>query len=262
MNSTPVFPPKPLGGKCYGSIGHLPGSRRGPGDHGLNEGQARICTTRVRDRRDRVIVTEKLDGSNVGVAMINGVMIPLIRAGYPAISSKYEQHRLFASWVFEQEARFRAVLQEGERLCGEWLALAHGTRYALPHEPFVVFDLMRGPERATFDDLRRRIEPQGFILPRLLSDGPAFPIEAARAMIDEGSGHGAIDPVEGAVWRVELRGKANSVDFLAKWVRPGKEDGCYLTEVSGRDAVWNWRPGDTAHVGTGGGNGRPPIVQG
>ena len=239
-----TFPPKPLGGKCYGSIAHLPGSRRGPADHGVNQGQARICTLRARDKRDRIIVQEKLDGSNVGVARIDGVIVPLIRAGYPAISSKYEQHRLFAQWVLAQPDRFLAVLRDGDRLCGEWLALAHGTRYDLPHDPFVAFDLMRGQERATYDEFLRRVDVQGgFITPRLISDGPPLSIEAACAAIDgDRTYHGAIDPIEGAVWRVELLGKTNCVDFLAKWVRSGKVDGCYLPEVSGREPVWNWRP--------------------
>lgn len=33
---------KPLGHKAYGSIAHLPGSRRGPADKGLSEKQASI----------------------------------------------------------------------------------------------------------------------------------------------------------------------------------------------------------------------------
>jgi hypothetical protein len=47
------------------------------------------------------------------------------------------------------------------------------------------------------------------------------------------------DEIEGVVYRVERKGK---VDFLAKYVRPDKVDGSYLPEVSGREAVWNWRP--------------------
>jgi hypothetical protein len=55
--------------------------------------------------------------------------------------------------------------------------------------------------------------------------------------------------VEGAVWRVE-RNKATGVkgekkrvvDFLAKYVRPDKEDGICLPNVSGKEAVWNWQP--------------------
>lgn len=54
--------------------------------------------------------------------------------------------------------------------------------------------------------------------------------------------HGALDPVEGAVWRVERGG---SVDFLAKYVRPDKVDGCYLPDIAGCEAVWHWTPEGT-----------------
>ena len=56
-------PDKPLGIKAYGSIGHLPNSRLGPGDHAVNEGQARICTEAPRDKYDTITVQEKLDGA-------------------------------------------------------------------------------------------------------------------------------------------------------------------------------------------------------
>ena len=51
--------------------------------------------------------------------------------------------------------------------------------------------------------------------------------------------HGAIEPVEGVVWRVERNGK---FDFMCKYVRPDKVDGSYLESQTGEDAVWNWRP--------------------
>lgn len=227
---------KPLGGKCYGSICHLPGSRLGPGDHKLNEGQARILTERARDVHDLVIVQEKLDGSNVGVARVDGILIPLIRAGYPAISSKYDQHRLFADWVYRRLERFE-FLREGERLCGEWLAQAHGTRYNLPHEPFVAFDLIRGDRRVTYKEFKSRVKDNGFTIPFLIHvGGPIAIADAMFRLFPEA--HGAIDPIEGCVWRVERRGH---VDFLGKYVRPDKKDGCYLPEVSGQDAVWNWK---------------------
>ena len=229
---------KPLGQKSYGSICHLPGSRLGPGDHKLNAGQARILTEKVRDKHDLVIVQEKLDGSNVSIANVDGVLIPLGRAGYPAISSRFEQHKLFAGWVYERLDRF-AFLQPGERLVGEWLAQAHGTRYDLTHEPFVPFDLMRGVEREPYATFRERVTPHGFTLPHEIHVGGALPIGEAMKRIDPHGRHGAIDPVEGAVWRVERRG---AVDFLGKYVRPEKVDGRYLPELSGGEPVWNWRP--------------------
>ena len=83
---------KPLGIKNYGSIAHLPNSRMGAGDHHCDKGQARIATEKARDRHDTIIVQEKLDGSNVGAARIDGAIYPLGRAGYLADTSKFRQN--------------------------------------------------------------------------------------------------------------------------------------------------------------------------
>lgn len=238
---------KPLGGKNYGSIAHLPGSRLGPGDHKCHEGQERICLEKTRDKHDRIIVQEKLDGSNVGIAKVGGRIVALTRAGYLAHTSPYEQHHKFGRWVAQNEARFEPILQEGERLVGEWLLQAHGTRYALPHEPFVAFDLMVGTKRATYEELSERVG-DAVVLPYVISIGPPMSIQDALNELGELGRHGAIDPIEGAVWRVErneLIGKEHGgqrrwvVDYLAKYVRPDKQDGSYLESVTGRPTVWN-----------------------
>ena len=67
---------KPLGRKAYGSIPHLPNSRIGPGDHKCHEGQERIATVKSRNKHDVIIVQEKLDGSNVAVALKDGIILP------------------------------------------------------------------------------------------------------------------------------------------------------------------------------------------
>jgi hypothetical protein len=238
---------KPLGHKSYGSIPHLPGSRRGPADRGVNDGQYRICCEKVRDKHDLVIVQEKLDGSNVSVAKIGPNCVPLIRAGYTAIQSNWYQHRLFADWVYNNYSRFDALLKVGERVCGEWLALAHGTKYDLPHEPFVAFDIMKGQERSPWMKVLERAIDCGFTVPRLFSYGPPFSVESLMAAIDRWPNtHGAVDPIEGAVWRVERQGK---VDFLAKYVRSDKVDGCYLIDMTDPERkkqlpeTWNTWPG-------------------
>jgi hypothetical protein len=122
---------KPLGRKNYGSVPHFSGSRVGPGDWHIPDGQARIACAAARDRQDRVIVTEKLDGSNVGVARIGQDIVPLMRAGYRAKDSRYPAHHFFAEWVSNREQRFSAMLADGERIVGEWVLLAHATRYKL-----------------------------------------------------------------------------------------------------------------------------------
>ena len=234
-------PERSLGRKAYGSIPHIPGSRIGPGEHHVNEGQEDICLRKVRDRYDRVIVTEKLDGANVAVANMDGAILPLGRAGYPAESSPREHIRMFGEWVQDNEKRFRQFLEPGESLHGEWLALAHGTIYALFHEPLVIFDLKdEKGQRKGWDEIFQRCTEAEFTTPRLISDGPPVSMEQLLARI-RWSGHGALPPdeVEGAVWRIEHQGKH---DFMAKWVRPDKDDGKYLPEISGEPAIWNWTP--------------------
>lgn len=234
---------KPLGQKAYGHIPHLPGSRMGPGDHTCEVGQARIATVKVRDRHDVVTVQEKLDGSCVAVAKIAGEIIPLGRAGYRAVTSPYRQHVIFHDWALENWARFDALLTDGERVVGEWLAQAHGTRYDLTgREPFVAFDLMRGVTRAPASEVAERAARVNLTTPHVLAVGPTS-IEEAVSTLGRFGHHGAVDPVEGAVWRVERRGV---VDFVLKYVRPDKVDGSYLPELSGGEPIWNWQPTERA----------------
>jgi RNA ligase len=230
---------KPLGGKAYGHIPHLPGSRMGPADHHISEGQAQIATFRARDKHDSVLVTVKLDGTCVAVAKVDGKILPLGRAGYLATTSEHVMHHLFAAWVETNRARFDAILKDGHRLVGEWLAQAHGTRYRLHHEPFVPFDLMDASGRLPNDSLLAVAHMGEFTCPEFLSMcGNPFSIESAQKALEIPL-HGELDPVEGAVWRVERKGE---FDFICKWVRLDKEDGKYLPEVSGAPAVWNWHP--------------------
>lgn len=216
---------KPLGIKSYGSIPHLIGSRLGSGDHHAHEGQIRIATEKLRDKHDRVFVQEKLDGGNVGIVKLSGKILAITRAGYLAETSPYKTHHAFNQWVKDNEERFYNLLNEGERLCGEWLLTAVGTIYNLPHEPFVAFDLMTGKTRVNMTQFYDRVYSK-FELPRMLAGEP-INIAQVEEFI-EPSGHGAIDPVEGAVWRVERKGK---VDFLVKYVRKEKVDGKYLEQT-------------------------------
>lgn len=223
---------KPLGRKAYGSIGHIAGSRMGPADHMVHEGQTLICTTKA-PKDKRVYVQTKLDGSCVSAALVNGEIVALGRAGFLAETSPFEQHHMWARWVKAREDRFYAVLLPGERIVGEWLAQAHGTRYALLDvDPFVVFDIMLGDKRLTVAELTQRVWAH-FWQPDCIG-GPMSPQEAM-AQLDT---YGADEP-EGVVYRVETDRKG--VEFLAKWVRPDKQDGKYLPEISGSEPLWNWR---------------------
>jgi len=237
---------KPLGQKAYGSIGHLPTSRVGPSDWHVHAGQARICTVKKRDRHDIVIVQEKLDGSCVSAAKIDGKILALTRAGYHARTSPYAQHHLWADWVDANCDRFDCLLSEGQRVVGEWLALAHGTKYHLAIlEPFVAFDLMTGTERMTYSNFNSEIDGAFQTPKRLNWDDEAMPVEEAIRLLGPYGYHGALEQVEGVVYRVERFDRKTmdfKVDFLAKYVRHDKQDGKYLSGVMGGEDVWNWRP--------------------
>lgn len=225
--------------RIYPSIPHLPGSRCAS-DRTVPPGIARRCVdpSCVLEGAE-VIVQEKLDGSCVAVVRRDGELLALGRDGRPCAESGNEARRWFAAWVREQRARFSFVA-EGEVLAGEWLALVHGTRYALEHEPFVPFDLIAGGRRATTDELARRLDGSGLIMPRIVHRGGPIAIEDAVRRLGDGGLHGAIDPPEGLVYRVE---RGDEVLHVTKWVRPSKVDGSLLPENSGAPALYHWRPG-------------------
>lgn len=227
---------KPLGTKAYGSIPHLPTSRMGPADHSCHDGQSAICTVRARDKHDRIIVTEKLDGACMTVAKINGQIVPITRAGYHANDASFEHLRLFGPWVKAREAQFDNALQEGQRMCGEWLAMAHGTLYDLcGTPPFIVFDVIKGHSRVSYNEMMLAAKVAGMPTAKVLSDGPPFSVDQAMSALGVYGFHGAKEQVEGAVWRVERMGQ---FDFNAKFVHHDKQDGKYLPGIGGVNPIW------------------------
>lgn len=231
---------KPLGAKAYGSIPHLPNSRTGPMDYHCHEGQAEICAGGGRNRRGdrhRVIVTEKLDGSNVCVANIAGSIVALTRAGYLAQSSQHKQHHVFADWV---RSRDWSALPVGHRLSGEWMYQAHGTMYK-PDAPFIAFDVFSNKkDRYLHDDARDMFDALGVVGAHVIHDGnDGLSVADALSALGVTGFHGAQEQVEGAVWRVETGGKFN---FLAKYVMPEKVDGKYFEAVTGEDVVYMCDP--------------------
>lgn len=230
---------KPLGIKNYGSIGHLKNSRMGSGDHYIEEKQGKIATVSCKANGAKireVFVQEKLDGSNVGIARVGDRIYPLTRSGYVADTSPYPQHHEFHNWVMRQQERFLNLLNDGERVVGEWLYQAHSTKYKLFHEPFVAFDIMVGSERLIYDEFEQRAKSANLIIPHLIHRGEALSVEEAMQKLGDYGFHGAIDKVEGIIYRVEMledknnKKKPRQVEFLCKYVRPDKVDGIYLDE--------------------------------
>lgn len=232
--------------RLYPSIPHLPGSRAG-GDRTLSPSEARRCVDRSAARPgETVVVQEKLDGSCVAVVREAGRLVARGREGRLCAESQNEARRGFAAWVAANEARLGAlVVGEGEAACGEWLALVHGTRYRLAADPFVPFDVLcidpNGAARVRLPHavVEARAARAGLSSPAVVHRGGPLPIDDALRALGPHGRHGAIDPPEGLVFRVE---RGDRVLLVAKWVRPDKVDGAMLPETTGGDAIYNWRP--------------------
>lgn len=223
----------------YPRIPHLPGSRTGPADRRADASLARRCTLAALPG-DEIFVQEKLDGSCVVILREGDRLHALGREGTRADASRNEGRQRFAAWVLESTPQLLPLLQDGERLVGEWLALVHSTHYRLSHSPFVPFDLFcHDGTPLPFDSLHARLAGSDLRTPALLHRGGALGPDDAMRLLGEHGHHGAVEPAEGAVWRVESRGRLIA---RAKFVRAGKVDGLHLPDHSGLPARWNIPP--------------------
>jgi len=229
---------KPFKRKNYGSIPHLSNSKIGSGDHFIHINQENILTKKTRDKHDEVFVFEKYDGSNVGIGKIDNKIVALTRSGYEANTSKYKQHHLFSNWVFRNTEKWMDLLDNGERITGEWLAQAHGLKYNIKVDPIVFFDFFdKNNKRKEFDYLGELSIIYGLQLPRILHRGKAIKTEELLPILNlKTPDIESVGSPEGMVFRVENR---NKFDFMAKWVRHDFEAGKYIINKKESEFIWN-----------------------
>jgi hypothetical protein len=233
---------KAITGKNYGSIPHLLDSKLGKHDKYLHKGQDAIIRKGGRNRHDMVHASLKIDGTNVGVLRQGEDLIPLQRKGYDCRTSPYKQHHKFAEFVDEHRAQFFHLLNDGERVVGEWIYQASGIIYNVECLPFLPFDLFSCSQRIPWAELVIRVATNSdFETPPSISygydDAPKGHAEIMKIIgppcmaIPVGVQH------EGLVYRVEKKGM---FDFMGKWVRSDFIPGKYLPGVG--------LPGDSAIV--------------
>ncbi len=211
----------------YGSIPHLSTSKKDQkADKKITSGQEEILTKKARDWRDLIIVTEKLDGSNVGIVKKDGELHAISRSGHTAISSPYKQHHYFDEWVKGRESQF-SFLPEGWRICGEWMVKTHGTRYnIIGMIPFVAFDIINdNGHKLDYMTFIKVCTDQYIDTVPLIHIGQPVSIENSLKLLGPGRWGRSIDDAEGVVYRCERNGE---VDFMAKHVRSGKIDGKFM----------------------------------
>ena len=104
----------------YPSIAHLPGSKLRRSDaSAIGEQEVRWLTVQTQRPEDLVVVTEKVDGCNVGVLRRGNSLYPLVRKGYDVRTNQFDWIRDFAKFVEKNRLRFLYLLSDGERVCGE-----------------------------------------------------------------------------------------------------------------------------------------------
>jgi len=246
----------------YASIPHLPGSSAPKGDESLSRDDAHQLTQKTQ-HGNSVYVDVKVDGACCVVARDGDSIQAYTRSGNSASASPHPQHKMFAAWVRRESARFKTLLTSGERVVGDWVAMAHGTKYhvkdigeigklPLPcreSSPYVVFDIFDNQgQRLPRPDLWSRCSELVQHV-RCIHVGDPATIPYIESKIRELSWDfnptqnipgisGELDPIEGAVWRLEECGR---VTMLGKWVKPGFVAGFYLPDISGLPSIWNWR---------------------
>jgi ATP-dependent RNA circularization protein (DNA/RNA ligase family) len=224
----------------YGNIKHLTGSRmKDSGDTLLDKSIQPFFTEKLQfPKRDKLYVTEKIDGANVGVLKKNNKLYPIMRKGYDVRSSEWDFIRRFADFVADNANRFNGILDNGERICGEWMIMTHSLFYVMPHEPFVVFDIIKeGAEqtRMGYDEIRERCTRHEFITVGLVWEGDAISIQEALQKLGTGF-HGCQATPEGVVYRYERDG---SFEMSAKYVANLDVGGFEIN--NGKYNIWkNW----------------------
>ena len=201
----------------FGNIKHLTGSRmKDAGDTLLEESIQPFFTERLQfPKRDKLVITEKVDGANVGVVKMDGILHPVMRKGYDVRTSEYAFIHQFADFVSDNAIRFDALLADRERVCGEWMIKTHSLFYKMPHEPFIVFDIIKSDaKRPIYDEIRERCKRQGFITAGLVWEGGTISTEEAIRLLGGGF-HGCQGAPEGVVYRYERDG---TFEMSAKYV--------------------------------------------
>lgn len=183
-------------------------------DRLLDKREQDWLTVKTQSQKDVVIVTEKVDGCNVGVLRQGDNLIPLLRKGYCVKSNPLEWIKKFEGFVKLRKERFLSLLNNGERVCGEWMVKTHTLSYKMTHEPFICFDLINETYRDKYLNAKLRLETNGFTTAGLIHYGTAIPIETALTMANDGF-HGATNGIEGIVYRYENK---NGFVFSGKYV--------------------------------------------
>jgi len=240
----------------YPRTPHLEGSRLQPGDEDL----AAVPLDVLRGRF--VVVEEKLDGANAGIAIGADGGLRLQSRGHALTGGARERHfDLFKRWASGHRTALLELLGAGRTIYGEWLYAKHTVFYDLLPHYFLEFDV-RDADGRFWSTARRRalfagtaVRSVPVIWEGVVEDPRALPALVAPSLYKSAgwrdaladAAHGArvdierarreTDPsehAEGLYIKVE---DAGCVVERYKWIRAS-----FLTSVLDSGSHWLTRP--------------------
>lgn len=206
----------------FGSIGHLKGSKLiDSKDKLLSEKEQYKYTICKRNKKDLVIITEKIDGMNAGVIKRNGLIYPINRNGYDSrtMGTVHKELQLlgieWAKWVDSNYLKYNSILQEGERLVFENCIMQHTLKYEFKDEPvFLLAKYNSDNKKISFNELLSLARTYSIQQPPVLNIGVAISPEIIIQQYPKGI-VGVKGEIEGIVYNYEHNGTHES---CAKYV--------------------------------------------
>ncbi len=160
-----------------------------------------------------VILTEKLDGSNVGIEFSPGLSINF--RGNPVYGEEFD---ILKAWCSSRIDKLRSVLNNRYILFGEWLYYIHTLKYnRLPHY-LIAFDVFDKNQRRfiSYDTVVKIAKEVGLPHAPILYNGLYKGFNFLKSFLDEKSKFGD-EKIEGIVGRIEENGLTV---FMFKFVNP------------------------------------------
>ena len=152
----------------------------------------------------QIVITEKMDGENT-----------TIYKDYCHARSIDSTHRDYHSWLLNYIRNFQYMLNDNERICGEYLFAKHSIYYNNLPSYFMVFSIWNDENCLSWEDTIKRTNELGLITVPVLYEG-IYNKKAIEKAIEEVTNHNG----EGIVMR--LASSYNYNDFnksIIKYVR-------------------------------------------
>jgi ATP-dependent RNA circularization protein (DNA/RNA ligase family) len=191
-------------------------------DHYLNKKEARALMT------GKLVVTEKMDGSNVGVIGTAGDPVLQKRASL-VDASEHNQYNLFKAWAQTKNKVLRALPKKWI-VYGELMFTVHTIQYDKLPDWFLVFAIWDGQEYMPWKEMIKSTKAAGLHTVPFIAEGYFDRATIVDELMPKMSAYGN-EEAEGIVvynYKKQMRGKIVKPEFVkrhthnTKWTSTGQ----------------------------------------